>query len=186
METPKDKIKMIMDRLGMSGTIAAKAMKMPDSTFRKKIMPSLPNSTFTNKNHSDLVNYLIDEIRFLVTYKESHESALKDYEISIDQIRDIYKNYSKYRKQEDWNLFDELIKVVDFMEKPSVFSDIELYTKTIDHIASESDKLKNETNIFTVEKYDDYVHSDKKNVHTRWSDYMIRRRQKTIRDILSD
>lgn len=186
METPKERILMIMDRLGMSQTVAANAMNMPINTFRKNKMDTLKYNNFTEKNHSDLVDFLINEIQFLATYKRSINAEVNSYENSINKIRDIYKNYHKYRRLDDWNLFDELKNVVDFMEEPSVFSDIELYTKTIDDIVFESKMLKNEPNIFTIDKYNDYVLCDKKNDHTRWFDYMISRRQKTIMDILRD
>lgn len=186
METAREKIKMIMDRLGMSGSIAAKAMNMPDSTFRKKIMPSISNKPFTEKNHSDLVEYLIKEIEFLVTHKKANNKNVIPYEYVLDHYKDIYKNYKKYRKKEDWSLLDELTKVVDFMETSDVFSDIKLYTQIIDDIVFESTLIDNESIRFTVEKYNDYALSDKKMNHSKWFDYIIYRRQQIIKDILKD
>ena len=186
METATEKIKMIMDRLGMAGSIAAKAMNMPDSTFRKKIMPSMSNKPFTEKNHSDLVEFLIKEIEFLVTHKKANNKEVIPYQYVLDQYRDIYKNYKKYRKQENWNLFDELTKVVDFMETSDVFNDIKIYTQIIDDIVFESNLIENEIERFTIEKYNNYALSDKKMHHSKWLDYVIYRRQQTIKDILKD
>lgn len=186
METPKDKIKMIMERLGMSGTVAAKAMNMPDSTFRKKVMPSLPLVTFSEKNHSDLVDFLIDEIQFLVIHKKTNDIEVNVYGNLLEKIKDTYQNYENYRKQDDWNLFDELKNIVNLMETLEDFADINRYTTIIDSIVMESDLLQNEPSIFTVQKYNTYVLGDKKNKHPRWLAYMIRRRQKLIQDILKD
>jgi len=186
METAREKIKMIMDRLGMAGSVAAKAMNMPDSTFRKKIMPSSSNKSFTEKNHSDLVEFLIKEIEFLVTHKKASKNDVIPYEYVLDRYKDIYKNYLKYKKQEEWNLFDELTKLVDFMENSDVFSDIKLYTQIIDDIVFESTLIDDEAIRFTVEKYNDYALSDKKINHSKWFDYIIYRRQQTIKEILKD
>lgn len=186
METPKDRILMIMNRLGMSQTIASTAMSMPINTFRKNKMDTLKNNNFTEKNHSDLVDFLINEIQFLATYKRSINADVDAYQYVIDKIKKYYKNYNEYRKQEGWNLFEELKLVVDFMENPAVFSNLELYNKVIDNIVFESLLLKKKSNIFTVDKYNDYALTDKKNDHTRWLEYMIFRRQKTIMEILKD
>lgn len=95
METPKDKIKMIMERLGMSGTIAAKAMSMPDSTFRKKVMPSLPHITFTEKNHSDLVDFLISEYPILIDKPQFDvvPKPVKDVNLESDKLVDVDKAF---------------------------------------------------------------------------------------------
>jgi hypothetical protein len=186
MESPKDRILMIMDRLGMSQFVAANAMNMPINTFRKNKMESLKNNNFSEKNHSDLVDYLIEEIKFLVTYKKDTIADVDACQYVNDKIKNYYKKHNEYRKQEGWNLFEELKLIVDFMEKPVVFSDLDLYNQVIDNIVFESFLLKNESNIFTIYKYNDYALGDKKNNHTRWFEYMIYRRQKTIMDILKD
>lgn len=186
METPKDKIKMIMERLGMSGTIAAKAMSMPDSTFRKKVMPSLPHITFTEKNHSDLVDFLIDEIQFLVIYKKTNEIEINAYSNLLEKIKDSFKNYDNYRKLDDWNLFDELKSIVDSMETHEIFGDISHYTTIINTIEQESALLKNEPNIFTVKKYNSYALGDKKKNHFRWFNYIDYSRQQKIKALLDD
>jgi hypothetical protein len=88
VETPKDKIKMIMDRLGMTATIAAKAMEMPDSTFRKKIMPSSPLLTFTEKNYTDLLDFIIDEYQFLFDSRQPKSDHKPKIDVDVPLLID--------------------------------------------------------------------------------------------------
>ena len=186
METPKDKILMITERLGMSGVKAAEIMKIADNTFRKNKMESVPSHNFTTKNYTDLIDFLLVEIKFLITCKESSLNNEDAYQNVMGKIIKIYNNYPKYRKEENWNLFDNLKKVVDFMENPAVFNDIKVYSETIDYIVFSSMHLENEPNIFTCDKYTDYVHSDKIGIHVRWNNYLIHKRTEKINELLND
>ena len=186
METPKDKILRIIERLGMSGVKAAEIMKIADNTFRKNKMESVPSHNFTTKNYTDLIDFLIDEIKFLITYKESPLSDADAYRNVMDKIINIFYNYPKNSNEENWNLFDELKQVVDFMENPAVFNDIKVYSKTIDYIVFSSMLIENEPNTFTSDKYSNYVHSDKIGNHVRWNNYIIHKRTERINEILND
>jgi hypothetical protein len=182
METPKEKIKIIMDRLGMSGNMAAKAMGMSYNTFRKKIMQTTATSPFIEKNYDDLVNFLIAEIKTLITTK--NENELNNYENIIIKLEGIFTNYDKNKNDDDYILFNEIVKVINRMEIIDKFSDMIIYSKVINYINTKCELLTNDSNVFTVNKYDDYALGDKKNKHTRWVEYMIYRRQQTINDIL--
>jgi hypothetical protein len=182
MQTAKDSIKMIMERLGMNGTIAAKAMGMPDNTFRKKIMPSSPSTSFSEKNHTDLVDFLIEEVKVLILHKK--EIEFNGYEYVVTTVEAIFTDYKSNKYKEEYNLFDEIVKVVNFMETVETFVDMSIYKRIINFIASKCELIGNDPNIFTIYKYHDYVVCDKKNDHSRWFDFMIYRRQQTINDIL--
>ena len=174
---------MIMDRLGMNGTIAAKAMGMPDNTFRKKIMPSSPSTSFSEKNHTDLVDFLIEEVKFLISQK--NEIEFNGYEYVVTTVGDIFNDYQINKYKEDYNLFDEIVKVVNCMETVEMFVDMSIYTRIINFITSKCELIEHEPNIFTINKYNDYALNDKKNDQSRWLDYMIYRRQQIINDILN-
>lgn len=184
MNSPKDKILLIIDRLGISTAVAAKAMFINENTFRKNKSDTLPRNNFTEKNFNDLLNFLIDELGFLIELKDMNSKLNMSLEEVISAYLDVFKNYSKYSKNENWNLFDELKKIVDNMEVSDVFKDDDLYTKIIDEILFEC-VLKGYKDSFTIEKYKEYISNDNSNTHERWYNYIIRRRQRTIMDILN-
>lgn len=184
MDTPKDKILNIVDRIGMSTTIAAKAMNIAENTFRKNKSDTLPRNNFTENNYNDLIDFLIGEIKFLIDYKNENTEILQSYEMVVDKYFHIFKNYAKYSKQEGWILFDELKLIVDAMEKGEAFNDDEMYTKVVDDILFNS-ALTRDPNGFTIEKYREYISKDETNSHQKWHNYIIRRRQRTINDILN-
>jgi hypothetical protein len=184
METPTKKILMIIERLGMSGVKAAAIMQISENKFRKNKMESASSNNFTENNFTDLLDFLIDEVKFLITFDLTEN--LNNYDRIIDKIDHIYKNNPKNREKDDWNLFDELKAIVDLMEKKDAFSDMKVYQKIINHIEMKSEQLTSEPNIFTHERYYNYVRSDKINSHNRWFDYLIYKRQQTILQILGD
>lgn len=183
MKTPKDKILMIIERLGMSGVKAADVMNITDNTFRKNKMESVATHNFTEKNFTDLLDFLIRELKFLITVQEDG-LGLNMYDLVTDKINHIFEKYPEYRKQEKWNLFNELKLVVDFMENGEIFEDIKLYEKIISYIIERSKSLVNEPNAFTIDRYDDYVHKDRINNHTRWHNLIVHIRNEKIRNII--
>lgn len=175
---------MIIDRLGMSTTVASQAMRINENTFRKNKSDALPRNNFTEKNFTDLLDFIIYELKFLIEYQSANIKLNVSLEEVVSSYLDLYNNYSKYKKIENWNLFDELKIIVDRMELSDAFKDDDLYTKIIDEILFES-ALKRYDDSFTIEKYKDYILKDNLNSHDRWQRYIIRRRQRTIMDILS-
>ena len=109
---------------------------------------------------------------------------MKSFEEVTEMYRNIFLNYHKQCKQEGWNLFDELKMIVDVMETLDEFGDDDLYTKVIDNILFESALLR-DPNTFTIEKYKDYAVKNRLNNNQRRDNYIIRRRQRTIMDILN-
>ena len=80
MKTPKQKIDEVLDRLGISGIKASSMMNIPHSTFRKNMMDSSKTYKFTDKNYSDLVDYLIDDYNSLSAVPIEVKSG-KDYTV---------------------------------------------------------------------------------------------------------
>lgn len=175
METPREKIVTIIERLGITNKKAAEVMMLSENTFSKSRAGVL---SFSQQNYDDLVDFLILELKFIIT-KKLAESDENIYNIIIEKVNDLIINKNKFAKQEGWHLFDELVKVVDSMENYDFFRDMEKYDEMIEDITSISSE------VFSFEKYYDYVQSDKKNDHHRWFDYRSWRRNRTINAILN-
>lgn len=187
METAKDKIKLVIDRLGMSGSIAANAMGISYSAYQKKIMPSSSSSnTFSDKNYNDLVDFLVDEIKFILSYKENNDNTLSEFQSVVDKVNDLFDNFKEYSKVDDWILFDELKNIINEMEIINAFSNNDLYSKIVYDIELKCIDLKNEYHEFTIVKFNDYALRDKKLKHYRWFNFMDEKRRKAIMDILRD
>ncbi|MDA6068949.1 hypothetical protein NJT12_04870 [Flavobacterium sp. AC] len=182
METPKDRILMIIERLGMSGVKAAEVMKITDNTFRKNKMESVLTHNFTEKNYNDLVDFLITEVKLLLSLKDSSLGITEAFKVAMDKV---YENYEKLNMESsNFNLFENLKTVVDWMEIPDSFgSNMRIYSNIINEIEKLS-KDVDDPNIFTIEKYNDYAHSDKIISHNRWFDFIANRRMNIINDIL--
>jgi hypothetical protein len=60
---PKDKIKNIVDRLGISPKIQAKAMKHRVDTVYKKWYDNVADHNFSEKNYTDLKDYIQQEVK---------------------------------------------------------------------------------------------------------------------------
>lgn len=138
----------------MSTAIAAKAMNIAENTFRKNKSDTLPRNNFSEKNFTDLLDFTISELKFLISYKIANTNRMKSFEEVTEMYRNIFLNYHKHCKHEGWNLFDELKMIVDVMETLDEFGDDDLYTKVIDNILFESALLR-DPNTFTIEKYKD-------------------------------
>lgn len=184
MDTPKDKILMITDRIGMSTSIASKAVSIAESTYRMNKSAALPRHNFTEKNFTDLLDFTITELKYLISYKEENTSKMKSFDDMVVRYFNIFKDYPTKSKQEGYNLFDDLKIILDEMETSDAFNDSEMYTKVIDNIAFESALIR-DPNTFTIEKYKDYISKDKSGIHERWHAYIIRRRHTIINDILN-
>ena len=185
MESPKEKIDDIVERLGMSGLKAAMMMNISYDRYRKNTSGN-DAYKFSEKNYTDLFDYVITEMKSIISSRKENEIKIKmkSLEDVVVTYNDILLNYKKYNKQDDWNLFDALKKVVDNMETLQDFEDNELYDKVITDIIVLSALIR-DPNTFTIERYKDYVSKDKVNDHQRWHSYIIRRRKITINDILN-
>ncbi len=62
METPKEKIQKIVDDLGMSPEIQAKAMKVSVQTIYQKRNDKIKRDSFNEKNYLNLLNYIKETI----------------------------------------------------------------------------------------------------------------------------
>ncbi len=60
---PKEKIKNIVDRLGISPKIQAKAMKHRVDTVYKKASDKVTDHNFSEKNYNDLKDYIQLEVK---------------------------------------------------------------------------------------------------------------------------
>lgn len=172
MDTPREKIVTIIERLGITNKKAAGVMNLSENTFSKSRAGVL---SFNQRNYDDLVDFLLLELKFVITNKlvESDDNIC---DIIIAKVNDLIINKNKFIKQEGWHLFDELVKVVDSMENYEFFRDMEKYNEMIEYITSHSSE------VFSFEKYYDYVQSDKKNDH-RWFDYRSWRRNSSIKEV---
>lgn len=59
--TPKEKIQTIIDKLGISVEIQAKAMKVSVQTIYNKWSEKVVGHSFNEKNYQDLKNYIISK-----------------------------------------------------------------------------------------------------------------------------
>lgn len=182
MKTPKQKIDEVLDRLGISGIKASSMMNIPHSTFRKNMMDTSKTYKFTDKNYSDLVDYLIDEIKLLVFEKKESKIKVDAVQLVKDELDNICNNYKSLSKQEGWNFTEEINKIIDYMEEPDAFLDMKVYASIIDTI---EDKTKRNKQPFEVDTYTNYAHSDKDVKHDRWYEYLAYRRQQRLMDILN-
>ena len=183
MATPKEKIENIIERLGITGTKASLMMGITHDRYRKNTSANEAYQ-FTEKNYTDLLDFLITELKTLISLKKENDNSSVTLEMVVDKYFHIFLNHEKYSKQEGLNLFDELKMVVDVMATSIAFADDEIYTKVVDDILLQS-TLIGDPNGFTIEKYNDYVAQDRVNNNQRWYNYIIRRRQRTITDILN-
>ncbi|GEM_PF-1880872 len=184
METPRDKIIMILDRLGMSVKVAAKAMNIKEETFRRNRSGTDPRNYFNEKNYTDLLDFAISELEYLIAYSFTNSTNADHYSDAVSQIGRIFEEYPESKKKRGFSLFEELKAVVDGMEKGSVFSDMNLYAFLINDIVEKSSALENEPNAFTIKRYNNYVHSGKKSEHPRWISFINCRRQQAVHKIL--
>lgn len=183
MQTPKEKIDNIIERLGITGTKASLMMGITHDRYRKNTSANEAYE-FNENNYTDLLDFLITELKTLISLKKVNDNSSVTLEMVVDKYFHIFLNHERYSKQEGWNLFDELKLVVDIMATSIAFGDEDIYTKVIDDILFQS-TLTGDPNGFTIEKYNDYVAQDRVNNHQRWHNYIIRRRQRTINDILN-
>lgn len=135
VETPKDKILMITERLGMSGVKAAEIMKIADNTFRKNKMESVSSHNFTEKNYTDLLDFILDEYQFLIDFimpTSNHKPKidvdapslvnLESTSVSVDANRafiDINYTFNAIAnedKSNSWKM-DELRKILNQLQK---------------------------------------------------------------------
>lgn len=185
METPKDRILTIIERLGMSGVKAAEVMKITDNTFRKNKMESVITHNFSERNYNDLIDFLIDEVKFLISFKQTHLTISDALAKGLKEVDYLFKNYNKFKEENpEWNLFDNLKLVVDSFEIPASFEEnMNVYSRLIDEIESHCNYI-DDPNIFTIEKYNEYAQSDKTKSHNKWFEFMAYRRMNTINEIL--
>ena len=181
MKTPKQKIDEVLDRLGISGVKASAMMRMPHTTFRKNMMDNSKSYKFTDKNYSDLLDYLINEIKYLVLAKNENEKVVDPVQYVNDTLTEIFKNYKTLSTQEGWVFEEEIIKVLDYMEEPEAFSDMKEYSDIIDTIESKTKRLKQP---FDLHAYTNHTHNDKGAKHDRWYEYLGYRRKQIILKIL--
>lgn len=180
METAKDKILYILDRLGLPGIKAAQAMNMSEASFRKKKTESVFTHQFNDKNYNDLITFLKCELKEIINMSESTEKAQNVYETIIDKVITMCQGKSYLVAQEGWNLFDELKSIVDSLETLPVFENKDSYNSVIALIESSTNDDFDFNSLYT-----DYVHKDKENPHSRWFDLIIYRRIKTINSIIN-
>lgn len=178
MDKYREGILEIIDRLGMGTRKASEIMRMSDNTFRKKKMGTLKSYKFTQINYNDLVDFLINELKFLMSLSQS-QVANEQLNV-IEKINNILENASECAKKEGWNVFDELKLVVDYMETSDTFKNMEMYYKIIEYLSTKSNDE------FSVEKYNEYVSKVKKSSYDRWREYIRFVRSKTIYDILNN
>ncbi|MBB4802050.1 hypothetical protein HNP37_002111 [Flavobacterium nitrogenifigens] len=184
METPRDKIVMIVDRLGMSTEVAAKAMNIREQTFRANRRGTSSRNYFSEKNYTDLLDFIISEMEYLITYSFVNTKNADAYVYVADLAEKIFEDYPISRKKKGYSLFDELKTVVSYMETSEVFSDMEIYSEVIDDLIKKSAALENELNFFSIRRYNDYACKGKKKEHTMWIAFMDYRRRKAVKEVL--
>ena len=63
--TPKEKINQIVEALGISPEVQAKAMKVSVQTIYNKNNPNVPGHSFNEKNYQNLIEYLEQTLKTL-------------------------------------------------------------------------------------------------------------------------
>lgn len=184
METAREKILMITDRLGMSTAVAAKAMNIKEETFRKNRRGTESGNYFTQKNYTDLLDFTISELEYLIGYSYTNRNNADDYNHVSSEIKRIFEEFPESRKKKGFSLFDQLKEIVDFMENSDVFFDMELYAAVIDELIEKCSILKDERNIFSIKNYTAYVSKGRKNRHLKWINFTNYRRQQAVQKIL--
>lgn len=63
--TPKEKIQKIIDELGVSTEVQAKAMKISVKTVYNKMNDNIQDHSFNEKNYQDLIGYIKEKVEIL-------------------------------------------------------------------------------------------------------------------------
>lgn len=181
MKTPQEKIENIIERLGIIGTRAASVMKITPDRFRKNMSANIKYQ-FTEQNYDDLIDFFVEELKYLLREKVDNTKAVQDFEHAKSTLTNIFKNYKTLSKEEDWDLIDEILKVLDFMDESEVFSEMKNYSDIIKYIEFETSLIRSP---FMVVEYSRYILIRKRKQHNRWYQYYSYRRNETIADILN-
>ena len=182
MKTPKDKILSITERLGISASVAAKAMQITENTYRKNKSHSNQGHNFTEKNYTNLLGYILDEVKIIL--KENADDAkpvitLESINIRLDNL---FANYENLSKDDDFNLTEEIFKILDDMDDSDVFLNMKTYSNVIERIEKETENL---TPPFDVVVYEVHLKRFKRKKHKRWGEYVRYRRQQIIDSIIN-
>lgn len=184
METPRDKIAMIVDRLGMSTEVASKAMNIREETFRANRRGTSSRNYFNEKNYNDLLDFIISELEYLIAYSFVNIKNADAYVYVADEVKRIFEEYPASGKKKGYSLFEELKAVVNYMETSDVFSNMEIYGEIIDDLIEKSSALENEADAFSIKRYNDYAYKGKKAEHSRWIAFTDHRRLKAVQEVL--
>lgn len=182
MKTPKEKILSITERLGISASVAAKAMQITENTYRKNKSDSNLGHNFTEKNYTNLLGYILDEVKIIL--KENTDDVKPIITLDSINIRldNLFANYESLSKEDDFNLTEEIFKILDDMDASDAFLNMKTYSDVVDRIEKETEGL---TPPFDVLVYEVHLKRFKRRKHKRWGEYLGYRRQQIIDSLIN-